>query len=174
MIHFIQPFSFEKNIGKAYNEAVKDLDGWICITDQDTLKFEGFANRVKQIVDGANKNQIITCSTNRLRRDNMNVIHELYNEPDINVHYNKFNELWEMYGTRLEPTNEAIAGVFMLFHKTAWEAVPFIENAINFDRLFTSGCKNKGFKPMVAKGLYIFHLYRWGRDVSDISHLIIE
>ena len=172
MIHFIQPYSYELNIGKAYNEAIGPLYGWICITDQDTLKFEGFAQHVKEIVDNAQEDYIITCRTNRLRKDNTNVLMNFYEDSDIWNHYYKFNELWECFGAELEPTKEPIAGVFMLFHKSAWEKVKFVENAINFDRLFTDMCKREGFKPYLAKGLYIFHLYRWGKDVADISHLI--
>ena len=172
MINFIQPFSYELNIGKAYNEACKDLEGWICITDQDTLKFEGFAQRVKKITENAQETFVITCVTNRLREDNTNVVHSLYNEADINVHFKKFNELWALYGDRIDKTREPIAGVCMIFHKSVWEKVKFVENAINFDSLFTTHCKTAGFLPCVAKGLYIFHLYRWGRDVADISHLI--
>lgn len=172
VINYIQPYSYELNIGKAYNEAIEPLEGWICITDQDTLKFEGFAQRVKEIVNSAEITQVITCATNRLRKDNTNVIHELYDESDINVHYDKFNELWRTYGSKLERTKEPIAGVFMLFHKSVWKKVKFIEDAINFDSLFTTMCRQNGFTTHVAKGLYIFHLYRWGRNVADISHLI--
>ena len=172
MINFIQPYSFELNIGKAYNEACKDLEGWICITDQDTLKFEGFANRVKEIIDGADKTMVITCATNRLRKDNTNVIHALYNVSDINIHLKEFERLWGLYGAKIERTREPIAGVCMIFHKSVWEKVKFVENAINFDGLFTVMCRKEGFTTWVARGLYIFHLYRWGRDVSDISHLI--
>lgn len=172
MINFIQPFAYDLNIGREYNERISELDGWICITDQDTLKFEGFAQHVKEIVENAQEDWIITCMTNRLRQDNTNVIMELYDESDVWVHFYKFKDLWDEFGAELEPTKEPIAGVFMLFHKSAWEEVRFIENAINFDRLFTDMCKKKGYKPHVAKGLYIFHLYRWGRDVADISHLV--
>ena len=170
-MNFIQPYDFDFNIGKAYNEACEPLEGWICITDQDTLKFEGFAQRVKQITDIADKTQVITCITNRLRKDNENVIHELYNESDINIHKDKFDALWTTYGTQLEPTKMPIAGVCMIFHKSVWEKVKFIEKAINFDSLFTHSCKRAGFTTHVAKGLYIFHLYRWGRNVADTSYL---
>lgn len=171
-INFIQPYSFELNIGKAYNEAIELLEGWICITDQDTLKFEGFAQHVKDIVENAQEDYIITCKTNRLRKDNTNVLLDFYDDSDVWTHYYIFKDLWEHFGAELEPTNEPIAGVFMLFHKSVWNEVKFVESAINFDRLFTHDCKKKGFKPHVAKGLYMFHLYRWGRDVSDVSHLI--
>lgn len=171
MIHFIQPYSFELNIGKAYNEAIEPLDGWICITDQDTLKFEGFANKVKEIVDHASKKDVITCVTNRLNNLNQNLVDGMYNEPDINKHFEVYNRLWDEHGNSLEGTKMPIAGVFMLFHKSVWDKVKFVENSIQFDSLFTEEVKRKGFNTKVAKGLYIFHLYRWGKSVNDIKHL---
>lgn len=171
MIHFIQPFSFDLNIGKAYNEAIAPLEGWICITDQDTLKFEGFAGRVKSVVESASENDVITCRTNRLHLSNRNLVANMYHEPDINKHKETFDKLWNIYGNTLELTEMPIAGVFMLFHKSVWEKAPFNENSIRFDSEFTEAVRNLGFQTKVAKGLYIFHLYRWGRDVNDIRHL---
>lgn len=171
MINFIQPYSYDLNIGKAYNEAIKPLSGWICITDHDTLKFEGFADRVKDIVDNAKETQVITCLTNRLRKDNLNVVLELFDEHDINKHNVFYNKTWSTHKNSLEVTKMPIAGVFMLFHKSVWDKVKFRENEISFDSSFTSECLNAGFTTHVAKGLYIFHLYRWGKDIKDISHL---
>ena len=170
-MNFIQPYDFNINIGKAYNEACDPLYGWICITDQDTLKFDGFAQKVKQITEIADKTQVITCMTNRLRKDNINVVQELYDESDINVHLNKYNALWDEYGTTLERTKMPIAGVFMLFHKTVWNTVKFRENDPTFDGAFSVDVRRAGFTTWTAKGLYIFHLYRWGRDISNTKHL---
>lgn len=161
MLNFIQPYDFNLNIGKAYNEAVEPLEGWICITDQDTLKFNGFAQRVHWITEEAQESQVITCMTNRLRTDNENVIKALYDESDINVHLDKFETLWRRYGTELKRTKMPIAGVFMLFHKSVWDVVKFKEQDSNFDNHFTNDVKKAGFTTHVSKGLYIFHLYKW-------------
>lgn len=171
MIDFIQPYDFSLNIGKAYNDAVSKCDNWVCITDQDTLKFEGFARRVKTIVDQADKRQVITCTTNRLRRDNKNVIHELYDESDINVHWRYYNDAWDTHGSRLERTKEVIAGACMIFHKSVWDTVKFREQEVTFDGVWTTQIRRAGFTTWCAVGLYIFHLYRWGRDVGDTRHL---
>ena len=171
MINYIQPYSPELNIGGSYNEACARCEDWICITDQDTLKFEGFADRVQEIVERADKDMIITCRTNRLAKSNKNLVPGMYEEGDINKHREVYHSLWEEHGAELEPTDQPIAGVFMLFHKSVWEQVKFREYSIQFDMQFTQDCKKAGFKPMVATGLYIFHLYRWGKNVMDISHL---
>lgn len=172
MIHFLQPYSFDLNIGKAYNEAIEPLEGWICITDQDTLKFQGFADRVKRIIDGAKETNVITCATNRLHPSNENLVKGVYDESDIDVHKGVYEYLWKKHGANIEHTNMPIAGVFMLFHKFVWDEVKFKENSIHFDSIFTNEVRKKGFITYVAKGLYIFHLYRWGKNVNNINHLI--
>lgn len=174
MIHFIQPFSYDLDIGKAYNEAISRLPNeWVCITDQDTLKFKDFALRVKELVNAADKNCVITCKTNRLRKQNKCVHLPLYDNVNIDHHYAFYNKLWERYGTEFEPTNN-IPGMFMLFHKSVWEKVKFVENDIRFDMLFTHEARRKGYKILLSKGLYIFHLYRWGETEPEkyLQHLI--
>ena len=104
---------------------------------------------------------LITCKTNRLRTDNTNVLSDLYDESDVSIHYKKYNELWATYGTQTKRTKEAIAGMFMLFHKSLWDKVKFREYEPNFDNYFTTDCRKAGFTTHVANGLYIFHLYKW-------------
>ena len=172
-IHFIQPYDFNLNIGKAYNEAIKPLYGWICLTDQDTLKFEGFAQHVKELIESVDKKTVLTCMTNRLRRNNPQVVKECFDECDIDKHFNFFNNLWDYYGTEIEYT-ETIAGVCMIFHKSVWDQVKFKENTNVFDRIFSHEVRQHGCRTMLAKGLYIFHLYRWGKEdpENNIVHLI--
>jgi len=161
MIHFIQPFGYGglHNAGKAYNEAIEPLKGWICITDHDTLKFDGFADRVKQIVDNSLENYLITCSTNRLRSDNKNLVKGMYDIMDIDEHYKCFNNQWELYGATLERTREAIPGMCMIFHRSLFDRVRFREGEPNFDNHFTTDARKAGFVTYVAKGLYLFHVY---------------
>lgn len=173
MIHFIQPYDFNLNIGKAYNKEIEPLEGWICLTDQDTLKFEGFAEKVDQIINVSNENMLITCMTNRLRKANKCVVPGMYDEERISKHMEKYNALWDRYGTFLDNIN-VVPGMFMLFHKSLWEKVKFREDTIKFDTLFTMDARAKGMQIKVAKGLYIFHLYRWGKDDPEnyIEHLL--
>lgn len=126
---------------------------------------------MSEIVNSANEDDVITCITNRLSKSNENLAKGMYYVSDINIHYELFNDLWEENGSKLEHTKMPIAGVFMLFHKSVWNKVKFVENSIQFDYIFTEDVRKEGFKTKVATGLYIFHLYRWGRNVNDIRHL---
>lgn len=174
MIHFIQPFDFNINIGKAYNDTIAQLSNdWICITDQDTLKFEGFAQRVKSITDISKNNYLITCKTNRLRKTNKCIEPGFYEEDSINTHQSLYHSLWRTYGNELTPIG-LVPGMCMIFHKELWGKVKFQENSIVFDTQFSRSVLRAGGKLFIAKGLYIFHLYRWGKQNAEnnIDHLI--
>ena len=63
----------------------------------------------------------------------------------------------------------------MVFHKSLWEKVGgFREDQTFFDKYFSYDVYDKGGVCMIAKGLYIFHLYRWGslNPVSEVKHLV--
>ena len=176
MIHFIQPFSYDLNIGKAYNDAIDLLpdNDWICITDHDTLKFSGFANHIKEIILSVSKDVIFTSRVNRLAKSNPAVIEALYDCEDIDEHKDMASFLWEQNKTLLTDTN-IIAGCCMVFHKSLWRDVGgFLEKSITFDKHFSKVAKQKGKKLKIAQGLYVFHLYRWGHEnpATEIAHLI--
>jgi hypothetical protein len=170
-INYLQIFDYDLNISKRLNQSIELLPNeWIVLTDLDTLKFPEFPNQVKKILNGADKNWLIGSSTNRLNPNNPQVIKEMYQEDSISAHFDKSLELWEKYGTTLEPT-KIIAGSCMIFHKELWSKVGgFDENKIFFDKYFSY----KVDKCLIAKGLYILHLYRWFSNdpVSSVKHLV--
>ncbi len=176
MIHFIQPYDFDLNIGKAYNDTIElfDDNDWICITDQDVLKFSGFANNVREVIKSVSKDTIFTSRVNRLAKRNEAVITELYDCGDIDEHKDMAEFLWEQNGTLLTDT-KVIAGCCMVFHKSLWLDVGgFVENSIHFDSQFSKAARIKGKQLKIAQGIYIFHLYRWGLEnpAHQILHLI--
>lgn len=173
-INYLQVYDYELNISKRLNECISYLpDEWICLTDQDTLKFADFPNQLKELLEVADKSWLIGTKTNRLRPSNPQVINEMFNESDIDKHYKKSVELWESNWLKLEETN-LIAGCCMVFHKELWSKVGgFDEDKVFFDKYFSYKVNEVG-KCMIAKGLYVFHLYRWGSvdPVSDVKHLV--
>ena len=172
-INYLQVYDYNLNISQSLNKAVKNLNGWICLTDQDTLKFPSFMDNLKEILKDADKNNLIGSTTNRLRPSNPQVIQELFNESDIDKHFDYSIDCWDQFGTTLEETN-LIAGSCMVFHKSLWEKVGgFDEDKIFFDKYFSYKVNEVG-KCLIAKGLYIFHLYRWKANdpVSSVHHLI--
>jgi GT2 family glycosyltransferase len=176
-IEFIQVYDYDLNISKRLNEVVSKLDNnWVCLTDQDTLKFADFPKNLKYFLEHAEitKNDLIGTYTNRLRPTNNQVLNDMFNISDINAHNDKSLQLWQDNGVEVEENN-LIAGSCMIFHKELWQKIGgFDESKVFFDKYFSYAVKENKGRCLIAKGLYIFHLYRWGAKdpVSEVNHLV--
>jgi glycosyltransferase involved in cell wall biosynthesis len=177
-VFYSNPYSTEKNIGKALNEFCELVpDGsWICLQDGDIAYLT--PNWGRQIEDAIRKHGdefgLIGCVTNRLGRDiqrvgDMNEYHDMLRHAEIGRQKEKEN--W----AEVEDITDKkyIAGMFMLFPKSVWNECKFEENNIAFDDAFSKSVRRKGYKLGLMKGLYVYHLYRiWSENPSkDRQHL---
>ena len=175
-IHYATPFSIEKNIGKAYNEYMETIpDGdWVCIRDGDSLFMTpDWGKQIADIIERhGNDFKLISCTTNRLRGKHQLYQNTFSEEPNISKHVQIANHLHEDYYDEVQATM-SIAGLCMIFNKDTWKHCNFKEHSIHFDSEFCLDIRNKGGKIGIAKGLYLFHLYRWGQQdpKSYIKHL---
>ena len=161
MIYHITPFC-TGNIGKGINEMISLLpdDAWICLRDQDTLLFDGSGELIEQIVANNSDYSLIGCKTNRLGTKGQ-LIPNMYDNDSITAHRQTFLDLFSFV---VSPVSHVLAGVFMLFPKSVWEKVGgFKEKSIHFDIEFTNAVRKKGGKVGIAQGLYVLHMYRWGK-----------
>ncbi len=175
-INYLQSYDEDFNLSKGLNERIKLLpeNEWICLTDCDTLKFPNFQTNLIKIVETATEMDLIGAMTNRLRPTNPAVINEMYNNDSISDHFLKADELWFKNKTKLEPT-KVIAGNCMVFNKSLWSKIGgFNESKLFFDKYFSYAVKENGGRCLLAKGLYIFHLYRWDavNPVMEVNHLL--
>ena len=174
-INFLQIHDFNLEISKRLNECVDLLPNeWICLTDNDVLKFPQFAEQLKEVLSTSSKSNVYGSMTNRLRPTNPQVVYEMFDESDINEHFYKAGELWDKYGAELKKTR-LIAGSCMVFHKSLWEAVGgFDESKTFFDKYFSYAVVENGGKCLIMQGIYTMHLYRWGSEspVNEVQHLI--
>lgn len=171
-IRYITPFAQNLNIGYSYNEAISELpdDCHIVLRDHDTLLFPNSGNQIPAIIEANPEFELITSITNRIGV-HLHCAVGMFDDDSILAHQNKAAELWSRFGTDVIPTGVA-PGFCMIFHKRIWErAGGFKEHSITFDREFSNEVRKWG-KIGLAKGLYIFHLYRYGKDKKDISHLL--
>lgn len=181
-IRFITPFSTERNamglpnIGKAYNEAIAELpdDCWIVLRDGDTMFLtHDWGSQIEAIIKANPYYDLITCMTNRLGISDQLLYGEI-NDYEIGDQIDVAKACWTNHGTEVVPAKLA-AGLCMIFHKSIWvKAKGFPEHSITFDRVFSERVINNGGKIGIAKGLYIFHLYRFGQAKPQfaIKHLI--
>jgi len=181
VIH-ITPARSDKNLGKACNDIIRALpdDSWICQRDIDTLPLD-HVSFIRQCEDIAKANEygLVSCMTNRLGLPWQLVYDEIQPENQINM-INEVdvakNKAYK-YGSTVEEAPREVAGVMMLFPKSVWlEVGGFKEGGIIFgnqmlDNIFYEAVKAKGHKVGIAKGIYLFHLYRFGKDRKDKTHL---
>lgn len=177
-VWYSNPYSTEKNIGKALNEfceLVPDGD-WICLQDGDIAYLT--PKWGKQIEDTIKKYGdtfgLIGCMTNRLGRQiqragDLNDHHDMQRHSEIafemeNKHYAEVEDITD---------KRYVAGMFMLFPKSVWKECKFPENNIAFDDAFSLSVIKKGYRLGLMKGLYVYHLYRIWSDnpIRDRAHL---
>lgn len=178
-IHYSNPYATDKNIGGALNEfcsMVPDGD-WICLQDGDIMYLT--PDWGKQISEAVMKHgdryDLIGCMTNRLARPIQRHQGEFSNDHDIRNHYRIAKDLSEQNWAEVKDITSSryIAGMFMLFPKTTWNKVKFIEDNIAFDDQFSKGVIRARGRLGLMTGLYVYHLYRLWSDspVGDRKHL---
>lgn len=172
-IEFISPYAFNGLIGAAYNDAIarQPENSWICINDHDTLKPPGFADRISRVLDvHGHPDRMFGAMTNRVGWRNDAVVQEMYNNDSVTDHLIMAKSLWNMNGVAIRPV-EIVCGYCMVFHKTLWEKMGgFPDRTIVFDKQMSSVAET-----YLMIGVYIFHLYRWGRANPEFvtNHLSI-
>lgn len=179
-VWYSNPYSTEKNIGKALNEFCANVpDGdWICLQDGDIIYLTpDWGVQIEEVIrKHGDKFGLIGCLTNRLGRDIQRYKGEFSNEHDIKVHYKIAGELVKSDWAVVEDVTRRkyIAGMFMLFPKSLWNKIKFKENTPAFDDYFSKEVSRKGYKLGLMKGLYVYHLYRIWSDTpsKDRGHLL--
>lgn len=176
-IHYLSPYSTEKNFGKAINDAcalVPEND-WICIRDGDMMFLTpDWGRQIKEAVEKyGSKYSLIGCLTNRLGRPIQRYKGEFSTDMDIMNHYAIAEQLEREHWAEVEDitAKRRIAGMFMLFPKSLWNQVKFRENTAQFDDVFSTDVLRKGKRLGLMKGLYCFHFYRANKSQRDTSHL---
>lgn len=164
-IRHIRPFSATKNIGAEYNQVISELphDCYVCLTDGDVLFLTSeWGNQIEQIIKANPDYDLITCMTNRISLKDCLLYGEFMDKP-IETQIELAEIAWKDHKTDVKLTTVA-PGMLMIFHKSLWLKHKFRENSIIFDRQFSNDVIRSGGKIGVAKGLYIFHLYRFGQS----------
>lgn len=180
-VHHITAARSDKNFGKAINELIEGLPehDWICLRDIDTFPpyHEEFIKQCEEIANNPQGYSLIGCMTNRIGLP-WQLVPGMFDVFDIKEHRQKAKELSQKNSIKALRGMETVAGVMMLFPKSAWiKACKFPEGAIQIrgkfvDYYFSQAVRKFG-KLGIAEGIYLFHAYRM--DAIDtrrhIQHL---
>lgn len=174
---FVQtPYSLEKDLGKAYNEAMQRIpDGdAACFIDYDVQFLTPDAIQIVHEYANMNPGSVLTCYTNRVSslsvKQLLNGI--VSDESDIRVHISLAQkQKRHLYTTT--PILRDISGMLMVIPKTLWQQYPFPETGkcLGVDTAYGRMIRQAGYQILRMNGLYVFHTYRMATTITDKSHL---
>ena len=170
-VHFIIPWSTEKNIGKAYNDSMRLIDenDWVCFIDGDSINTTiFFGQRVEEVIKSNPEYSLFTCYTNRVNQKYQ--IYDLsdWENNDIEHHRKIGEELWVKNGTNvIDITKKSpLSGVMILISKKIWfEIGGFFESKmLGIDNTLHQKVRKSGHKIGLMEGIYLYHWYRNGNN----------
>lgn len=177
VVHYISPYRTDKNIGKAINDAIRQLNAadedWICHLDQDALWLLPDSKKQLEEILAVTGYDILGPLTNRLGSE-LQLSPCMYVETDIMKHIQAAKDYAQInYGLTKSVTEGVLAAFCLCFQVSTWKSLGgFQENSLNFDWYFSEMAKKMGFKLGIMSGIYVFHLYRMGKNKDDYSHLV--
>ena len=174
MLHIISPYDNEKNLGKAYNEAMKyyNADDWVCLKDHDTLFL--LPDTIRHISRYTELNPdagILTCYTNRIA--NKEQLHLGYlNENDSIKTHIEIAKARQHLLYQVSELVKPISGFLMVIKKSTWDSIKFSDGCLGIDNNYHLKVIASGKKVLRMDGCYLFHIYRMLNGVRDKSHLV--
>lgn len=178
-IHFIHPFSLEKNYGKEINETfvmIPEQD-WVAVMDWDCMllaheQIEKIYEYVKLFPDAGMFVARSNRSGSAAQRPNQ-LVKSFSNECDIIVHHYTSQSFVSLRNS-VKELDHHISGYFMLISKKTWNEVRFSEekSILGVDRDYAKRLIESGRKIYLMNNIYVWHSYRIWKNVKDTSHLL--
>lgn len=184
-VHHITPGRSDLNYGKSINDLIYDLpnEDWICLRDIDTIPLHHrvFFKQCEEIAARGDFD-LVSCMTNRLGVAYQLHGGEMSNNWNIKHHIQIAEQLYDAHGSNVEePPGNILAGVMLLFSKETWyNAGEFTEGGVavnghTLDNIFTQRVLRIGGRLGIAKGIYLFHLYRhWAHNARVAQEHIVN
>lgn len=180
-VHFMTPYRSDKNLGRAYNEAmslIPDGDG-ACIRDIDTLFLTPDQPAIIEQYAKEYPGSVLTCFVNRVSQlSRLQLLGETVSEDsDIRNHIKLAEQQQEKHRiTRsVHEITRDISGTLMVVPKSVWDKVPFPENGgcLGVDTLWNRQVRAVGVKILRMNSVYIWHTYRMSQGVANKKHLMV-
>jgi GT2 family glycosyltransferase len=177
MIHVVQPYRSDKNLGKAYNETIRLYpdNAWLCLLDYDAMFLTPDAiSHVEQYTKQFPGTGIFTCFTNRLHPlSHGQLLGSMSEDTDIRHHIDiAEKQKRELY--KATPINNPIGGFCMVVNKATWRQTPFSESkkCLGVDNDFSRAVLDKGGNILRMDGIYAWHSYRLVGGYKSKGHLM--
>lgn len=176
MIHVCTPYSLDKNLAKAYNEAFERCpeNDWLCLIDYDVCFLTPDAIRIMhEYVEAFPDTGIFTCFTNRIHplQVEQNYLGAPSDNTDMKYWVNLATEQSKASFSVYNIEHE-ISGFLMLISKKTWNKIKFQDNGkcLGVDNQFSQAVIDAGLKILCMNRIIVWHTYRIN-DITDKSHL---
>ena len=177
-IHILTPFARDKNLGKAYNDAIvliPDSD-WICLMDYDAMfLMPEQINRMYEYVEKFPNASMFVCYGSRVHDLSPQSFKDKKYESATGIagHIVLAQQQFEK-GVVASRVVRPVAGFLMLFSKATWFSFKFIEGigCLKVDTTFSKQILYSGGQILLMESIYIWHTYRLATHKKDITHLI--
>lgn len=171
----INPYRKDKDLGRAYNEAMELVPdgGHACFMDIDAMFLTPQQPGIIESYIEKNPDAVLTCYTNRISPLSRQLMHGRVSENfDIKMHA----ESASIIATRpmtLKKINNMISGFLMVIPKSVWSKIKFKEGigCLGVDTQFSNECHKNGVEILLMENIYVFHLYR-PKGIYDKKHLV--
>ena len=176
-VHILKPYDLNKNLGKAYNEAMSLIpDGdWACLMDLDTMFLTPDAGTIlTNYVSKYPETGLFTCLTNRIHTlQRQQLLFSSPSEVDSIRYWIKEAERVKESAYYVTTLHREISGFLMMISKETWNEVKFSEDGLclGVDNDFSLSIIASGRDIKRMDGLLVWHTYRL-RDITDKSHLL--
>jgi GT2 family glycosyltransferase len=175
-VHFIIPYSNEKNLGKAYNDAMRLIpDGdHACFLDYDVLMLTPDA--AFHIHEYARRypDALLTSFASRIHLTSPQLYGgELCENADLRHHLGLAEKMKKnLY--QVTPITKNFSGFLMVLPKSLWYRYPFSEDGqcLGVDTDYWKRLIAGGDKILRMDGIYVWHTYRLLKGVANKNHLM--
>lgn len=175
-LHFIIPYSTDKNLGKAYNDAmalIPDGDS-ACIMDYDVQLLTPDAGSIITQYAQENPNKILTCFTNRIHPLNTEQLLSGKCEEGASMisHLITAKRQAKMAHTLTTICNH-FSGFLFVLPKEIWKSNPFNETGqcLGVDTEWFRQLKKNNIPVMRMNRVYVWHTYRLLQGIDNKEHL---
>lgn len=177
MLHIITPYRPDKDLGKAYNDAISLIpDGdFVCLMDIDAMFLTPDAPEMIEKYAEMHPDSLLTCYCNRVSP----LAHEqllggVSENSDILHHIEKAQKQKLLFPRSTKIHRGEISGYLMVFKKDLWEQNKFDEGigCLAVDTFWSRRFIVMGRDIIRMDAVYIWHTYRIWKDIKDKSHLM--
>ena len=174
-IHTLAPFSLSKNLGAAYNDAIRrfDADDWLIVKDTDVLFLTpDTARHIHEYTQRYPDAGLLTCYTNRVANREQLLGGRFLNIDNMRYHLS-MAKIQERNLYQVKVLERPISGFVMVIKKATWDLVQFSENmkCLGVDNDYDERLRAAGFSILLMQGVYVWHTYRFLNGRRDVKHL---